>query len=54
MGLVFGALVELTGDLGAPIVAHFTINFLNLHYIARVELPARPRLTPPALSEPLP
>lgn len=35
MGLVFGGLVELTGDLGAAIACHFTINFLNLHYIAR-------------------
>jgi uncharacterized protein len=35
MGLVFGGLVELTGDLGGAIAAHFTINFINLHYIAR-------------------
>jgi hypothetical protein len=28
------------GDLGAPIVAHFTINLLNLNYIARTELRA--------------
>lgn len=41
MGLAFGLLVEVTGDLGGAIVAHFSINFLNLHYIARVELPAR-------------
>jgi membrane protease YdiL (CAAX protease family) len=40
MALVFGAMVQLTGDLGGAIVAHFTINFLNLHYIARVALPA--------------
>lgn len=40
MGLCFGLLYQWTGNLGAPIVAHFTINFLNLHYIARVELPA--------------
>jgi membrane protease YdiL (CAAX protease family) len=39
MGLVFGSLYTWTGDLGAPIVAHFTINFLNLHHIARVKLP---------------
>lgn len=44
MGLAFGAMVELTGDLGGAIVAHFAINFLNLHYIARVELPAGPGL----------
>ncbi len=38
MGLAFGLVYQWTGDLGAPIVAHFTINFLNLRYIARVEL----------------
>lgn len=35
MGLVFGALVHITGDLGGAIAAHFTINFVNLHFIAR-------------------
>ena len=39
MGLAFGGLVTLTGDLGGAIVAHFTINFMNLHYIARVSFP---------------
>jgi membrane protease YdiL (CAAX protease family) len=29
-----------TGNLGAPIVAHFTINLLNLNYIAKHELRA--------------
>ncbi len=48
MGLVFGALVQLTGDLGGAIVAHFTINFLNLHYIARVDLPAFQPLSEPS------
>jgi membrane protease YdiL (CAAX protease family) len=51
MGLAFAGLVELTGDLGGAIVAHFSINFLNLHYIARVELPAAPlraRVSQPA------
>ncbi len=52
MGLALGAMVEVTGDLGGAIVAHFTINFLNLHYIARVELPAGPRLSARAMSEP--
>jgi len=33
MGLALGGLVELTGDLGGALVAHFTINFLNLHFI---------------------
>ena len=39
LGLVFGWIFELTGDLGAPIVAHFAINYLNLHFITRMELP---------------
>ena len=39
LGLVFGWLFEVTGDLGGPIVAHFAINYINLHFIARVELP---------------
>src|SRR5690606_1865731 len=39
LGLVFGWMFQLTGDLGGPIVAHFAINYLNLHFIARFELP---------------
>ena len=31
---------ELTEGQGAPIAAHFVINFMNLDYITRVELPA--------------
>jgi membrane protease YdiL (CAAX protease family) len=42
MGLVFGLLAHTTGNLGGPIVAHFVINYLNLRYIGRVELPASP------------
>lgn len=42
MGLVFGFLYLALGDLGAAITAHFTINFLNLHYIVRVDLPPEP------------
>jgi len=41
MGICFGLMFRWSGDLGGPIVAHFTINFLNLHYISRVELPER-------------
>lgn len=37
-GLVMGALFLWTGDLGAPIAAHFTINFLNLHHITENDL----------------
>ncbi len=39
IGALFGYLFIWTGDLGAPIAAHFIINYLNLRYIARVELP---------------
>ena len=39
MGLVFALLHQWMGDLGGAIAAHFTINFLNLGYIRRVELP---------------
>jgi membrane protease YdiL (CAAX protease family) len=39
VGIAFGYLFQFTGDLGGPIAAHFTINFVNLHFISRVELP---------------
>jgi uncharacterized protein len=35
MGIAFGWLAVWTGNLGAPIVAHFVINFLNLRHIVR-------------------
>jgi membrane protease YdiL (CAAX protease family) len=39
---VMGALMALSaqglGDLGAPIAAHFTINFMNLRYISEHEI----------------
>lgn len=38
MGVAFGALSLSLGDLGAPIVAHITINYLNLRFIIRNEL----------------
>ena len=40
MGLAMGLMYMKIGDLGAPIVAHFTINLLNLNYIAKHELRA--------------
>lgn len=44
VGLVFGWLFHATGDLGGPIVAHFAINFMNLHFIARFDpTPAQQR-----------
>ena len=39
MGLAMGAWFWLFGDLGAPIAAHFTINYLNLRHIRDHELP---------------
>lgn len=42
IGVLFGYLATWTGNLGAPIAAHFVINFLNLHFIARTDLPAPP------------
>lgn len=40
LGAGFGYMVAWTGDLGGAITAHFVINYLNLQFIARVELPA--------------
>lgn len=40
MGLAMGLMHMKLGNLGAPIVAHFTINLLNLNYIAKHELRA--------------
>ncbi len=34
-GVVFGLLFTATGNLGAPIAAHFIVNFLNLRFIAQ-------------------
>jgi membrane protease YdiL (CAAX protease family) len=38
VGLVLGGMYLKLGDLGGPIVAHFTINLLNLNYISKTEL----------------
>ena len=40
LGVGFGWIAEWTGNLGGPIAAHFTINFLNLKFIVGTE-PAR-------------
>jgi hypothetical protein len=37
-GLVFGQLFLWTGDLSGPVVAHFTVNALNLRYLATTDL----------------
>jgi len=39
MGLAMGACFRFFGDLGAPIAAHFTVNYLNLRHIRDHELP---------------
>jgi len=39
VGAAMGAAFQFFGDLGAPIVAHFTINYLNLRHIRDHELP---------------
>lgn len=45
LGICFGYMLEWTGDLGGPIAAHFVVNYLNLHFIARVEIAAEPRIS---------
>ncbi len=37
-GVVFGALYLWTGDLTGAVVAHFTVNFLNLRHVAQYDL----------------
>lgn len=37
-GLMLGQLFLFTGDLTGPVLAHFTINFLNLRHVANYEL----------------
>ena len=37
-GLVFGQLFLWSGDLTGSVVAHFTVNFLNLRYLSAHEL----------------
>lgn len=37
MGFAFGGLYWLTGNLTAPVLAHFTINYQNLHFINRYD-----------------
>lgn len=40
VGLIMGLMYLYLGDLGGPIVAHFTINLLNLNFISKTELRA--------------
>jgi len=37
-GLLFGAIFAWSGDLTGVVVAHFTVNFLNLRHVAQVEI----------------
>jgi len=37
MGFAFGGLYWLSGDLSAPVMAHFTINYQNLHFINKYD-----------------
>lgn len=37
MGFALGGVFWLSGDLAAPIMAHFTINYQNLHFINRYD-----------------
>ncbi len=43
LGVALGYVAQATDNLGAPIVAHFTINLMNLRYIVRVEMEPRDR-----------
>ena len=46
VGWGFGLLVENLGNISAAVVAHFVINYLNLHYIVRpqAEEPTSPSI----------
>ncbi len=48
LGLALGLLTRATGNLGAAVAAHFTINFLNMAYITR----NRPRVHVGAIQPP--
>jgi hypothetical protein len=37
-GILFGQLFLWSGDLGGPVVAHFTVNALNLRYLSNTDL----------------
>jgi membrane protease YdiL (CAAX protease family) len=45
-GLIFGLMAGITGDLIAPILAHATINFLNLRFLALTDRRPFVRLGP--------
>lgn len=41
MGLLLGTLTLMTGNLGAAVLAHFVVNYLNLGHIARPQRDSR-------------
>lgn len=45
MGYAFAGMYLYTGNLLAPILAHFTINYFNLHALAAREVPQAPAAT---------
>src|SRR5262245_4221994 len=49
LGIALGLLTQWTGNLGGPIAAHFTINFVNLRFI--VGLPGPNALGPRGAAE---
>ncbi|MEE2789334.1 MAG: CPBP family intramembrane glutamic endopeptidase [Myxococcota bacterium] len=51
VGWVFGHIVAWQGNLIAVTVAHFVINYFNLHYILRPRVETAPTMTSPAISE---
>lgn len=44
MGFAFGWLQDARGSIVAPVVAHFTINYFNLHYLLRPLTPEEARI----------
>lgn len=41
-GLLFASLFRWSGDLTGPVLAHFTVNLLNLHHLRHHAAPDRP------------
>jgi len=45
MGFAFGWLQEWRGSIVAPVIAHFSINYFNLHYLLRPLTPEEAQTT---------
>ncbi|MEE8408935.1 MAG: CPBP family intramembrane glutamic endopeptidase, partial [Myxococcota bacterium] len=45
-GLAFGGLFSWTGNLVAPVLAHITVNYLNLRFLAPADDPAELHIDP--------